>query len=82
MTLTPEQEAALKTRVAWDIFNKLSTEELYILLLHAGVVATDTKRSRVAQALIVWFHGSIPNRVEWERLSKELPLNGPECPLI
>jgi hypothetical protein len=68
ITLSPEEETAHKTRMVWYLFDKFSKWELYILLLQSGIQPGKTKKQRLAQVVIAWFDGFIPNRKEWKKL--------------
>ena len=67
--MTPEEEMASETRTAWNFFDTFSYSELIHLLTLAGVVHAKTRKLLLAQCLIVWFHGNVPNFVELDRLS-------------
>lgn len=66
--LSPEEESVHKTRMTWYIFDQLSAAQLYILLIESGIQPGKTKKQRLAQVVIAWFDGFIPNRKEWKKL--------------
>lgn len=55
--MTPEEQ----TRFAWEAFSLFSNSDLSNLLIMAGIAAMKDRDMMLHQALIVWFHGSIPN---------------------
>ena len=65
-----------KTRYVWSVFSLLSNDSLSELLRTAGVVPAETRYDQLTQAVIVWFHGNVPNMeaikeliIEEERLN-------------
>lgn len=64
-----EEPSALETRKAWRLFCKFTNTQLDTLLGMVGVKPMQDRAMKVHQALIVWFHGSIPNLNEVTRLA-------------
>jgi len=65
-------DSARKTRDAWNMFKRFTNHELAALLTLAGVAPCEDRGLMLHQALIVWFHGFIPNVTEVTYLSQEL----------
>lgn len=65
--MTPQQTIT-STRFTWIYFSSFSTKALDHLLRQAGVVPAQTRKEKLAQALIVWYHGNVPNNTELNRL--------------
>lgn len=68
--MTPEEASAAVTRQAWRLFCKFTDLQLDTLLGMAGIKPMKDRAMKVHQALIVWFHGSIPNVTEVARLAE------------
>lgn len=66
--ITPEQQTAKDTERAWNIFNRLSGGDLEFLLQQAGIKIAFSRPNQLRQALTVWYHGSIPNLQEIDKL--------------
>lgn len=69
--MTPEQETAQLTRDIWNMFERsFSNIELNVLLDVAGIKWRRlTYRQKINNCLINWFHGSVPNFKELNRLT-------------
>ena len=63
------KDTAEQTRKLWALFDKFSYQELEFLLKAAGVVPAKKRTLLLAQALIVWYRGSVPNFETLDKLT-------------
>jgi hypothetical protein len=59
--VNPQEQTAERTRATWRLFEIFSNEQLDMLLEEAGVRPMKNRSFKIQQALIVWYHGNIPN---------------------
>lgn len=61
--------AQVETRNVWQVFNKLSDEQLDALLTGAGAIVPKRRFVKLEAVMLVWFSGEIPDKREFNRLN-------------
>lgn len=71
ITARTAKESADTTHMVWNLFyHSFGKGGLTALVRAAGVVPENDKKLLTAQAVTIWFHGSVPNIATLDNLTK------------